>query len=158
MILEDKKPKRKRMSKEEKEQWNELCEYFKKEILGYGDDMKFPKFLALRLKGLQTGNFIVNKNNKLQGSYTFQEILLTCKYSKLDIMIGFRSNSFVDEKHKINYAMSIIESNLNTIKERLKSRQQAEQKIESIEVNMIEGATYKKKTKEVRNKRLEGLM
>ena len=152
------KPKRKRMTEEEKRDWNELCEYFKKEILGYGDDMKFPKFLALRLKGLQTGNFIVNKNNKLQGSYTFQEILLTCKYSKLDIMIGFRSNSFVDEKHKINYAMSIIESNLNTIKERLKSRQQAEQKIESIEVNMIEGATYKKKTKEVRNKRLEGLM
>ena len=152
------KPKRKRMTEEEKRDWNELCEYFKKEILGYGDDMKFPKFLALRLKGLQTGNFIVNKNNKLQGSYTFQEILLTCKYSKLDIMIGFRSNSFADEKHKINYAMSIIESNLNTIKERLKQRQQAEQKMESVEVNMIEGATYKRKTKEVRNKRLEGLM
>ena len=146
------------MSEEEKRDWNELCEYFKKEILGYGDDMKFPKFLALRLKGLQTGNFIVNKNNKLQGSYTFKEILITCKYSKLDIMIGFRSNSFADEKHKINYAMSIIESNLNTIKERLKSRQQAEQKLENVEVNMIEGATYKKKTKEVRNKRLEGLM
>ena len=152
------KTKRKKMSEQEKQDWNELCEYFKKEILGYGDDMKFPKFLALRLKGLQTGNFIVNKNNKLQGSYTFQEILLTCKYSKLDIMIGFRSNSFVDEKHKINYAMSIIESNLNTIKEKLKSRKQAEQKMESVEINMIEGATYKKKTKEVRNKRLEGLM
>ena len=152
------KVKRTKMSEEEKRDWNELCEYFKKEILGYGDDMKFPKFLALRLKGLQTGNFIVNKNNKLQGSYTFKEILITCKYSKLDIMIGFRSNSFADEKHKINYAMSIIESNLNTIKERLKSRQQAEQKLENVEVNMIEGATYKKKTKEVRNKRLEGLM
>ena len=152
------KVKRKKMSEEEKKDWNELCEYFKKEILGYGDDMKFPKFLALRLKGLQTGNFIVNKNNKLQGNYTFQEILLTCKYSKLDIMIGFRSNSFVDEKHKINYAMSIIESNLNTIKERLKSKKQAEQKIENVEINMIEGANYKRKTKEVRNKRLEGLM
>ena len=152
------KVKRKKMSEEEKKDWNELCEYFKKEILGYGDDMKFPKFLALRLKGLQTGNFIVNKNNKLQGNYTFLEILLTCKYSKLDIMIGFRSNSFVDEKHKINYAMSIIESNLNTIKERLKSKKQAEQKIENVEINTIEGATYKRKTKEVRNKRLEGLM
>ena len=152
------KVRHKKMSEQEKRDWNELCEYFKKEILGYGDDMKFPKFLALRLKGLQTGNFIVNKNNKLQGSYTFQEILITCKYSKLDIMIGFRSNSFVDEKHKINYAMSIIESNLNTIKERLKQREQAEQKIEGVEVNMIEGATYKRKTKEVRNKRLEGLM
>ena len=40
---------RTKMSEEEKRDWNELCEYFKKEILGYGDDMKFPKFLALRL-------------------------------------------------------------------------------------------------------------
>ena len=153
------KVKRTKMSEEEKRDWNELCEYFKKEILGYGDDMKFPKFLALRLKGLQTGNFIVNKNNKLQGSYTFQEILLTCKYSKLDIMIGFRSNSFVDEKHKINYAMSIIESNLNTIKERLKSRQKQEERIASIEINTEEEiAEYKKKSKEVKNKRLKGLI
>ena len=153
------KVKRKKMSKEEKKDWNELCEYFKKEILGYGDDMKFPKFLALRLKGLQTGNFIVNKNNKLQGNYTFQEILLTCKYSKLDIMIGFRSNSFVDEKHKINYAMSIIESNLNTIKERLKSRERQEERIASIEINTGEEiAEYKKKSKEVKNKRLKGLI
>ena len=153
------KVKRKKMSEEEKKDWNELCEYFKKEILGYGDDMKFPKFLALRLKGLQTGNFIVNKNNKLQGNYTFQEILLTCKYSKLDIMIGFRSNSFVDEKHKINYAMSIIESNLNTIKERLKSRERQEERIASIEINTGEEiAEYKKKSKEVKNKRLKGLI
>ena len=153
------KVKRKKMTEEEKKDWNELCEYFKKEILGYGDDMKFPKFLALRLKGLQTGNFIVNKNNKLQGNYTFQEILLTCKYSKLDIMIGFRSNSFVDEKHKINYAMSIIESNLNTIKERLKSRERQEERIASIEKNTGEEiAEYKKKSKEVKNKRLKGLI
>ena len=153
------KVKRKKMTEEEKKDWNELCEYFKKEILGYGDDMKFPKFLALRLKGLQTGNFIVNKNNKLQGNYTFQEILLTCKYSKLDIMIGFRSNSFVDEKHKINYAMSIIESNLNTIKERLKSRERQEERIASIEINTEEEiAEYKKKSKEVKNKRLKGLI
>ena len=149
---------KKKMSEEEKKQWDELCEYFKKEILGYGDDMKFPKFLALRLKGLQTGNFIVNKNNKLQGNYTFQEILLTCKYSKLDIMIGFRSNSFVDEKHKINYAMSIIESNLNTIKEKLKNRQQAEQKIESVEVTEESTIKYVNKNKKKRkNKLLEGI-
>lgn len=149
---------KKKMSEEEKRDWNELCEYFKKEILGYGDDMKFPKFLALRLKGLQTGNFIANKNNKLQGSYTFKEILLTCKYSKLDIMIGFRSNSFVDEKHKINYAMSIIESNLNTIKERLKSRQRQEEKLESVEVTEESTIKYVNKNKKKRkNKLLEGI-
>ena len=41
------KVKRKKMSEEEKKDWNELCVYGKKEILKYGDDTKFPRFLAL---------------------------------------------------------------------------------------------------------------
>ena len=102
MILEDKKPKRKRMSKEEKEQWNELCEYVKKEILRYGDDTKFPRFLALRLKGLANGQYIVNNNQKLQGKYTFYEIKITFMYCKQDILYGFSKNVFKDENHKIS--------------------------------------------------------
>ena len=62
------------------------------------------------------------------------------------------------EKHKINYAMSIIESNLNTIKERLKQREQAEQKIESIEVTEESTIKYVNKNKKKRkNKLLEGI-
>ena len=159
MILEDKKPKRKRMSKEEKEQWNELCVYVKKEILKYGDDTKFPRFLALRLKGLANGQYIVNNNQKLQGKYTFYEIKITFMYCKQDILHGFSKNVFEDEKHKISYMMKIVESSLNTIRERLRSKQRQEERIASIEVNTGEEiAEYKKKSKEVKNKRLKGLI
>ena len=153
------KVKRKKMSKEEKEQWEELCVYVKKEILKYGDDTKFPRFLALRLKGLANGQYIVNNNQKLQGKYTFYEIKITFMYCKQDILYGFSKNVFEDENHKISYMMKIVESSLNTIRERLRSKQRQEERIASIEVNTGEEiAEYKKKSKEVKNKRLKGLI
>ena len=153
------KVKRKKMSKEEKEQWEELCVYVKKEILKYGDDTKFPRFLALRLKGLANGQYIVNNNQKLQGKYTFYEIKITFMYCKQDILYGFSKNVFEDEKHKISYMMKIVESSLNTIRERLRSKQRQEERIASIEINTGEEiAEYKKKSKEVKNKRLKGLI
>ena len=153
------KVKRKKMSEEEKKDWNELCVYVKKEILKYGDDTKFPRFLALRLKGLANGQYIVNNNQKLQGKYTFYEIKITFMYCKQDILYGFSKNVFEDENHKISYMMKIVESSLNTIRERLRSKQRQEERIASIEVNTGEEiAEYKKKSKEVKNKRLKGLI
>ena len=153
------KVKRKKMSEEEKRDWNELCVYVKKEILKYGDDTKFPRFLALRLKGLANGQYIVNNNQKLQGKYTFYEIKITFMYCKQNILYGFSKNVFEDENHKISYMMKIVESSLNTIRERLRSKQRQEERIASIEVNTGEEiAEYKKKSKEVKNKRLKGLI
>ena len=157
--MSETKVKRKKMSEEEKRDWNELCEYVKKEILKYGDDTKFPRFLALRLKGLANGQYIVNNNQKLQGKYTFYEIKITFMYCKQDILYGFSKNVFEDENHKISYMMKIVENSLNTIRERLRSKQRQEERIASIEVNTGEEiAEYKKKSKEVKNKRLKGLI
>ena len=153
------KVKRKKMSEEEIKQWNELCVFVKKEILKYGDDTKFPRFLALRLKGLANGQYIVNNNQKLQGKYTFYEIKITFMYCKQDILYGFSKNVFEDENHKISHMMKIVESSLNTIRERLRSKQRQEERIASIEINTGEEiAEYKKKSKEVKNKRLKGLI
>ena len=148
------------MSKEEKEQWNELSEYVKKEILRYGDDTKFPRFLALRLKGLANGQYIVNNNQKLQGKYTFYEIKITFMYCKQDILYGFSKNVFEDENHKISYMMKIVELQLNTIRERLRSKQRQEERIEQIEVNTEESnIKYVNKNKDKNiNNRLKGLI
>ena len=148
---------RKKMSEEEKEQWDELYSYVK-ELMGYDDKTSLSRTEVLKLKGLTRGQFIANNSQQELAEYSFYEILVTFKVCKFDIIRGFRSNSFKSNGHKFNYMIKIVEGNLSTVRERLKSKQQAEQKIENIEVNMIEGATYKRKTKEVRNKRLEGLM
>ena len=148
---------KKKMSEEEKKDWDELYSYVK-ELMGYDDKTSLSRTEVLKLKGLTRGQFIANNNQQESAEYSFYEILITFKICKFDIIRGFRSNSFKSNGHKFNYMIKIVESNLSTVRERLKSKKQAEQKMESVEVNMIEGATYKRKTKEVRNKRLEGLM
>ena len=52
-----------RAKKEPKnKEWIDLCEYVKKEILQYDDNMKLPKHLILKLQGLKKGLHIANNN------------------------------------------------------------------------------------------------
>ena len=152
------KVKRKKMTKEEKEQWDELYSYVKG-LMGYDDKTSLSRTEVLKLKGLTRGQFIANNNQQELAEYSFYEILVTFKICKFDIIRGFRSNSFKSNGHKFNYMIKIVEGNLSTVRERLKSRQKQEERIASIEINTEEEiAEYKKKSKEVKNKRLKGLI
>ena len=152
------KVKRKKMSEEEKRDWNELYSYVKG-LMGYDDKTSLSRTEVLKLKGLTRGQFIANNNQQELAEYSFYEILVTFKICKFDIIRGFRSNSFKSNGHKFNYMIKIVEGNLSTIRERLKNRERQEERIEQIEVNTGEEiAEYKKKSKEVKNKRLKGLI
>ena len=152
------KVKRKKMSEEEKEQWDELYSYVKG-LMGYDDKTSLSRTEVLKLKGLTRGQFIANNNQQELAEYSFYEILVTFKICKFDIIRGFRSNSFKSNGHKFNYMIKIVEGNLSTVRERLKNRERQEERIEQIEVNTGEEiAEYKKKSKEVKNKRLKGLI
>ena len=152
------KVKRTKMSEEEKEQWDELYSYVKG-LMGYDDKTSLSRTEVLKLKGLTRGQFIANNNQQELAEYSFYEILVTFKICKFDIIRGFRSNSFKSNGHKFNYMIKIVEGNLSTVRERLKSRQKQEERIASIEINTEEEiAEYKKKSKEVKNKRLKGLI
>ena len=151
------KPKRKRMTKEEKEQWDELYSYVKG-LMGYDDKTSLSRTEVLKLKGLTRGQFIANNNQQELAEYSFYEILVTFKVCKFDIIRGFRSNSFKTNGHKFNYMIKIVEGNLSTVRERLKQRQQAEQKMESVEVTEKSTIKYVNKNKKKRkNKLLEGI-
>ena len=151
--IENKKTKQK--------DWIALCEYVKKEILQYDDDMKLPKFIILRLRGLEKGQFIANKKGKKQASYDYKTILTTFKICKTMILQGFKSNQtkFVDEKHKFNYAMVIIENEINDVVLRLKRAKESENKTIKIKLNnqTNNSAKYKSMGKKKPNKELEEL-
>ena len=151
------KVRRKKMSEEEKKQWDELYSYVKG-LMGYDDKTSLSRTEVLKLKGLTRGQFIANNNQQELAEYSFYEILVTFKVCKFDIIRGFRSNSFKSNGHKFNYMIKIVEGNLSTVRERLKSRQQAEQKLESIEVTEESAIKYVNKNKKKRkNKLLEGI-
>lgn len=140
--------------------WCDLYEYVKKEIMEYSDDLKLPSFIILRLRGLANGNFMANKKQNPLANYEYKTILYTFKICKQDILAGFKTNNtkFKNEQHKFNYAMVIIESNINDMVIRLNNAKEAKQKAESINLENIyhDGAEYTTKTKKA-NYSLEDL-
>lgn len=146
--------------KQEWEDWCKLYDYVKDEILQYDKDMKVPKFMALRLRGLNKGTFIANKNQKPYANYSYNVILLTFKAYKHDILKYTSQNIFKDEQHKFNYIMVIIENNINDIVLRLNNSQKHKESMQSFDTDTIQReniAEYKKKTKKTDNNRLKDL-
>ena len=152
------KVKRKIMTKEEKEQWDELYSYVKG-LMGYDEKTALDRYFVLRLKGLKEGKFIANNKTKLYGEYTFQEILATFMYCKSEIVKGLTFNDFKDNQHKINYIMFLVELQLNMIRERIRSKTKEEKQIEQIEITEESTIKYvnKNKGKNINN-RLKGLI
>ena len=146
--------------KQEQKEWLELCDYIFKDILQYETGIKFPRYLALRLRGLHEGTFIANKKQKPQASYNYKIILLTFKFCKYSILqyLGPTRDKIKDERHLINTIMTFIEGEMNNVVSRLKNSKKAEEKTIHIELeNQVhEGAEYKPKVKKV-NKELEEL-
>lgn len=144
----------------EYEEWCELFEYVKKDILGYDSNMNLPKFMILRLRGLHSGNFMSNKNIKPLANYSYKHILLTFKLNKNTIYSYLKRNEkiFKDEKHKFNGIMIIIESKINDIVNMIKKAEEQKEKTENIDVEYYnyDRVEYKKKDKK-ENKRLSDL-
>lgn len=149
-----------KMTEQEIKDWKELCSYVKKDILKYDDSIKFPKFLILRLKGLKNGKFMANNKTEPLANYTFSEILLTFKANKIYLdNILKNDQKFKDEKHKINYIMTIIESKITDIALRYRRVEDSKLRGENIEIHTNNNKSeYKSRTKAVTNSRLKGLI
>lgn len=150
---------KKKMSKEESQDWEELYYYVKDNIMGYDENQSLSKNMVLRLKGLMTGKFIENKNIKDNSNYSYKTILVTFKYCYSDIQKAFRTKSFQDESHKFNYALVIVENNINNVYMRMKNIQKTKEEAENTTIDTVNhvGADYQRKTKEVNNKLLNDL-
>lgn len=145
----------------EYEDWCEVYEYMKKDILGYDETMKLPKYVVLRLIGLSEGKFMANKKQESFGEYPFSTILITMKMSKASINSYIHNNKskFKNEQHKVNGVMKIIESKINDVVLRLRGVEKSEEKIEQSDLSHYEhkSATYKSKSKDKNNDKLEDL-
>ena len=130
--------------------WVELCEYIKLEILQYPDEMKYPRRLAVRIRGLLSGNFISNKKQKPLASYTVEQLMLTCKLQKYQILNMLSRMHVKDENHRVNLVMMKIEENVNDTVMKMKNVKKSEKKVEKLDIpNMTsDGVDYKDKVKD----------
>lgn len=139
------KKTRHKMSKQETEDWNELYFYVKSNVLGYDENQSLSKTMVLRLKGLLNNKFMANNKIKDTANYSYKVVLNTFKYCMPDIQRCLQTKSFNNEMHKFNYILSIVENNLNTVYVKMKQNKKSEEKIETIDMSIIEhnGAEYK---------------
>lgn len=120
---------RKRMSKQEKEKWDELYEFVRVKVLGYDENQSLSKNMVLRLKGVLNGKFMANNSTEDNANYSYDVVINTFKYSMPDIQRALNSVSFADEGHKFNYIMRIVDSNLNTVYMRMKRAEKVKKEV-----------------------------
>ena len=150
---------RKKMTEEEKRDWDELYSYVKTNIMGYDKNQSLSSNMVLRLKGLLTNKFMENKNIESTANYSYRTILNTFKYCSPDINKALRTNKFTDEQHKFNYVLKVVEKNINTVYMKMKNVEKAKEEAENMRLDTVNhvGAEYQKKTKETTNKLLNDL-
>ena len=149
---------KKKMTEQEKKDWESLYYYVKK-LLNYDENQSLSNAMVLRLKGLLTNKFMENKNIEASANYSYETILNTFKFCKLDIDKALRTNRFQNEQHKFLYITKIVENNINNVYMRMKNVEKAKEEAKNATIDTVNhtGAEYQKKTKEVTNKLLNDL-
>lgn len=143
------RPKQKKMTPQDKKEWDELYEYVKLKVMGYETKkQKLSENMILRLKGLRYGKGMQNNNTPDAADYSYNLILITFKYCSQEIQNALRSISFKSEESKFAYVSKIVEGNLNTVYTRIKDNEKAREKTETADMSIVthEGARYQKKS------------
>lgn len=145
---------RKRMTKQEKQDWDALYDFVKEKVLMYDKNQSLSRTMVLRLKGLLSNKFIENNNIEDSANYSYRTILNTFKFCIVDIQRGLRCNSFSDEMHKFNYVLKIVESNINTVYVRMQQAEKSKNKTKKMDTTVAThiGASYQRKTKDILSK------
>lgn len=149
---------KKKMTKKEKQDWENLY-YYVKNLLGYDENQALSSTMVLRLKGLLTNKFIENNAIESTANYSYEVILNTFKFCSPTINKALRANSWTNEMHRFNYILKIVESNINNVYLRMKNVQKTKEEAKNTTIDIANhtGADYQRKTKEVNNKLLNDL-
>lgn len=143
----------------EKEQWDKLYEYVKKEILLYDENQSLTRQFCLRLRGLTFGKYLDNNNIKNKANYTFEIVLYTFQICKPHIIRAVSNKVFKSENDKFNYICKIVENNINDVYLRVQKAKKSQENVERLDTKILsyKGGKYQKKTEELKNKKLEEL-
>lgn len=132
----------KKMTEQEKREWDILYKYFKTAVMGYDNNQSLSSNMVLRLKGLRTGKFIENTKIEDVSNYSFRLILDTIIDNKQAIEYASSNVQFKNETHKFNYILKIIESKLNDSYKKKEEEKRLNEKIDKIDLKIISGNNF----------------
>lgn len=125
------------MSAKDLSDWETLYDYVRYKVLNYDENQSLSRTMVLRLKGLTTNKFMANNKIQNTANYSFEVVLNTFKYCCLDIQRAIKTHSFVDEDHKFNYILKIVESKLNTVYIKMKEANHSKKEIEHADISRV---------------------
>ena len=153
--LEDKE-----LLKGENSEWEEVYNYFRKEILGLNETIPLDQHTIKRLLGLRVGTYYPQATNTrvLPRGYDFKTILITLKVIKSKVRPYINSTRFANNKHKIDGIMRFVTGEINDVAKRLEATKKSEEKLQNIQVEQVEYKyEYKKKGENKKNENIETL-
>lgn len=153
------KTPRKRMSKQEKEKWDELYEFVRSNVMGYDENMCLSSNMVLRLKGMLNGKFMANNLIENKAYYSYDVVLTAFKYSMPDIRRAMNRVSFSNEMNKFLYIAKIVESNINDVYIRMKRAEKVKKEVikEASTVDNHKAVEYKPVKKTVKKDKFSDL-
>lgn len=153
------KAPRKRMSKQEKEKWDELYEFVRSNVMGYDENMCLSSNMVLRLKGMLNGKFMANNLTEDKAYYSYDVVLMAFKFSMPDIRRAMNRVSFSNEMNKFLYIAKIVESNINDVYIRMKRAEKVKKEVikETSVVDNHKAVEYKPVKKTVKKDKFSDL-
>ncbi len=126
----------KKMTREEINDWNELYQFVKVNVMNYDDKQALSKNITLRLKGLLNDKFMANNNIQNNADYSFKVILNTFKFCMPEIKKAVKTKEFKSEMQKFNYILAIVNNKINDVYIRMKKAEKHDKEIENIDISI----------------------
>lgn len=118
----------------EKGKFNKVYDYVRYEILMAKEGVSY-KGLINRLQALRYGEYN-SKIKREQKAYTYDQMYYTFVFCKKIIQDSIRVTEFKDEKHMINYIMTIVFNNINDVCTRMDNKKKSEDSLSHISIDM----------------------
>lgn len=133
--------------------WDSLYRYIKYNVMGYDVEQLLEPKITQKIKEIQTGRILGNNKQNAICEYSYNDILLTFKFCYFDIQKAIKCKNFSNNVSKFNYICAIVKDNLNTVIDRQKAQEMANEKLLNTEFknncqNNLEERLYVRRTEE----------
>lgn len=118
----------------EKSKFDKVYDYVRYEILMAKQGTAY-KGLINRLQGLRYGEYD-SKIKRDQKAYTYEQMYYTFVFCKKSIQDSIRITEFKDEKHMVNYIMTIILNNINDVCNRMERKKKSDEVLSDINIEI----------------------
>ncbi|MEX3625115.1 hypothetical protein [Viridibacillus arvi] len=151
------------LKQKENSDWDEVYQYFRKEILDMSVTVPLPEHATKRLLGLRLGQYYPSGNNTrlLPRGYDFKTILVALKVTRPKLVGYLSTTEFANTKHRIDGIFKFIVAEIPDVAKRIETQKKANAKLDEEVIKTptfdYQEALKKKKAEEKKQQESNGI-